>query len=67
MRQHILNSWLVAALVAVICLLGVTAYAAVKEDLPRTSCLRAGKGVRQPAATCAICSPAPCESLATGS
>jgi hypothetical protein len=61
-----LNSWLVAALVALVCLLGVTAYAAVKEDLPRTSCLHGDKGGRQPAATCAVCAPAPCEGLAPG-
>ncbi len=64
MRQHILNSWLVAALVGVVCLLGVTAYAEVKNDLPNTSCLHGDKGARKPAATCAPCSPAPCEGLA---
>ena len=51
MRQHILNSWLVAALVALVCLLGVTAYAEVKNDLPHTPCLQAEKGDRKPAAT----------------
>ena len=35
MRQHLLNGWLVAALVATTCLLGVTAYAEVKEDISR--------------------------------
>ncbi len=65
MRQHMLNGWLVAALVAVVCLLGVTAYAEVKQDLPRSTCLQDKKGVRQPAAICAPCSPAACESLAT--
>ncbi|MDG4882156.1 hypothetical protein [Mesorhizobium sp. WSM4884] len=34
MRQHMLNAWLVAALVALVCLLGITAYAEVKNDLP---------------------------------
>ena len=43
MRQQILNSWLVAALIALVCLLGVTAYAAVKDDLPRTACLHIEK------------------------
>ncbi|WP_202358276.1 hypothetical protein [Mesorhizobium sp. 113-3-3] len=57
MRQHILNSWLVAALVALACLLGVTAYAEVKNDLPHTTCLQAEKGDRKPAAT-------PCDRLA---
>ncbi|AZO44777.1 MULTISPECIES: hypothetical protein [unclassified Mesorhizobium] len=64
MRQHMLNGWLVAALVALVCLLGVTAYAEVKEDLPRTVCSHGNVGVREPAATCAICSPAPCEVMA---
>lgn len=63
MRQHILNSWLVAALVALVCLLGVTAYAEVKNDLPHTTCLQGDKGDRKPAATCAPCSPGPCEGL----
>ncbi len=65
MRQHMLNGWLVAALIALVCLLGVTAYAAVKDDLPRTACLHINKSVRKPAATCAPCSPAPCESMAS--
>ena len=65
MRQHMLNGWLVAALFALICLLGVTAYAAVKEDLPRISCLHGNVDVRKPAATCAICSPVPCEGMAS--
>ncbi|TPK91349.1 hypothetical protein [Mesorhizobium sp. B2-4-17] len=64
MRQHILNGWLVAALVALVCLLGVTAYAEVKDDLPRTACLQGDKGVGVPAAACAICSPAPCGNMA---
>ncbi|WP_292559866.1 hypothetical protein [Mesorhizobium sp.] len=38
MRQHLLNGWLVAALVATTCLLGVTAYAEVKEDISRGAC-----------------------------
>ncbi|RWM30999.1 hypothetical protein [Mesorhizobium sp.] len=39
MRQYMLNGWLVAALVALTCLLGITAYAEVKTDLPRTASL----------------------------
>lgn len=38
MRQHMLNGWLVAALVATTCLLGVTAYAEVKEDISKITC-----------------------------
>lgn len=64
MRQHILNSWLVAALVALACLLGVTAYAEVKNDLPPTTCLQGDKGDRKPAAACTTCSTTPCEGLA---
>lgn len=64
MRQHMMNGWLVAALVALVCLLGATAYGAVKQDLPRTSCLHGNAGVRERAATCTICSPVPCEGMA---
>jgi len=53
MRQHILNSWLVAALVALVCLLGVTAYAEVKNDLRPIACRQGDKGDRKLAATCA--------------
>ena len=38
MRQHMLNGWLVAALVAVMCLLGTTAYTEIKKELPRVAC-----------------------------
>ncbi|MDX8468629.1 hypothetical protein RFM26_23265 [Mesorhizobium sp. VK23B] len=37
MRQRMLNGWLVAALVALTCLLGITAYMEVKKDLPRVA------------------------------
>ncbi|TIW18280.1 MAG: hypothetical protein E5V65_13210 [Mesorhizobium sp.] len=63
MRQHMLNGWLVAALVALICLLGITAYAEVKEDLPRSACLHSDAGMKEAAATCQNCSPVPCESI----
>ena len=49
---NILNSWLVAALVALVCLLGVTAYAEVKNDLRPIACPQGDKGDRKPAATC---------------
>ena len=38
MRQHMLNGWLVAALVAVICLLGTTAYTEIRKELPSVAC-----------------------------
>jgi len=38
MRQHMLNGWLVAALVAVICLLGTTAYTEIRKELPSVVC-----------------------------
>ncbi|MDG4896388.1 hypothetical protein P9272_22730 [Mesorhizobium sp. WSM4976] len=40
MRQHILNGWLVTALIALVCLLGITAYTEVRKDLPRVACSR---------------------------
>lgn len=40
MRQHMLNGWLVAALIALVCLLGITAYMEVSKDLPRVACMR---------------------------
>jgi hypothetical protein len=33
-----LNGWLVAALVAVICLLGTTAYTEIRKELPSVAC-----------------------------
>ncbi len=38
MRQHMLNGWLVAALVGVICLLGTTAYTEIRKELPSVAC-----------------------------
>ncbi|SFO04949.1 hypothetical protein SAMN03159463_00955 [Mesorhizobium sp. NFR06] len=40
MRQHMLNGWLVAALIALVCLLGITAYVEVRKDVPRVACMR---------------------------
>ncbi|RUW52287.1 hypothetical protein EOA32_13370 [Mesorhizobium sp. M1A.F.Ca.ET.072.01.1.1] len=37
MRQHMLNGWLVAALLALACLLGITAYVEVKKRAPAHS------------------------------
>ena len=45
MRQHILNGWLVAALIALACLLGITAYMEVRKDLLRVACTRGLKAV----------------------
>jgi len=63
MRQYMLTGWLVAALLALVCLLGVTAYAEVKQDLPRTACLHGSTDIRKPAATCAACAAMSCEGI----
>ncbi|MGX5803093.1 hypothetical protein ACWGS9_17820 [Bradyrhizobium sp. Arg314] len=60
MRQHMLNGWLVAALVALICLLGITAYMEVRKDLPRVACMRDLKAVDKWAAQSENCSTACC-------
>ncbi|WP_434723686.1 hypothetical protein [Mesorhizobium sp. RIZ17] len=64
MRQHMLNGWLVAALLALVCLLCITAYMEVRKDLPRVACMRdhavAGKKAAQPE----NCSTACCGSTA---
>ncbi|ESY76811.1 hypothetical protein X740_26845 [Mesorhizobium sp. LNHC221B00] len=64
MRQHMLNGWLAAALLALTCLLGATAYAEVKQAPPRTACLHGNVDVRGPATTCAICGPTHCSGKA---
>ncbi|RWL96837.1 hypothetical protein [Mesorhizobium sp.] len=61
MRQYMLNGWLVAALVALTCLLGITAYAEVKTDLPRTASL-GGSGDMEGQG--AMCDLAPCDGIA---
>ncbi|MEZ2329167.1 hypothetical protein AB6802_05550 [Mesorhizobium sp. RCC_202] len=43
MRQHMLNGWLLAALLALVCLLGVTAYLEVRTELPRVACIHSQK------------------------
>ncbi|BCM21210.1 hypothetical protein MJ8_50020 [Mesorhizobium sp. J8] len=50
MRQHMLNGWLVAALIALACLLGITAYTEVSKDLPRVACMRDPKAIEKKAA-----------------
>ncbi|MGY2991354.1 hypothetical protein ACVWWD_000161 [Mesorhizobium sp. URHB0026] len=63
MSQHLLNGWLAAALVALVCLLGITAYAEVKQDLGRTACLHDTTDAKQLIATCTLCSQTPCGAL----
>ncbi|MBN9222050.1 MAG: hypothetical protein J0I79_29260 [Mesorhizobium sp.] len=63
MRQYMLTGWLVAALLALVCLLGVTAYAEVKQDLPRTACLHGNTGVKKQALTCETCGAASCDGV----
>ena len=43
MRQHMLNGWLLAALLALVCLLGITAYLEVRKELPRVACIHSQK------------------------
>ncbi|RWD64357.1 hypothetical protein [Mesorhizobium sp.] len=50
MRQHMLNGWLVAALIALVCLLGVTAYVEISKDLPRVACVKDPKAIDKMAA-----------------
>ncbi|AZO61608.1 hypothetical protein EOA75_25945 [Mesorhizobium sp. M1A.F.Ca.IN.022.07.1.1] len=59
MRQHMLNGWLVAALLALTCLLGITAYAEVKKELPRTAWVHGFGADQSQGAMCAVCSLAP--------
>jgi len=47
-----LNGWLVAALVALVCLLGATAYAEVRTELPDAGCAFVNKAARGPGANC---------------
>ncbi len=64
MRQHMLNGWLVVALVALVCLLGITAYMEVRKDLPRVACMRDLKAVGKKASRLESCSTACCNSTA---
>lgn len=60
MRQHMLNGWLVAALLALFCLLGITAYLEVKKDLPRVACIHGQTAADQRAAHMDMCSTGCC-------
>ena len=64
MRQHMLNGWLVAALIALVCLLGITAYMEVRKDLPRVACVRDHKAIDKKAAQQENCSTACCNTTA---
>ena len=63
MRQHMLNGWLVAALIALVCLLGITAYMEVKKDLPRVACRHDQKASNKTAAPAASCAAVCCGSV----
>lgn len=52
MRQHMLNGWLMAALVALVCLLGLTAYAEVRTELPDAGCAFSNTKVHGAEASC---------------
>ncbi|RWB67355.1 MAG: hypothetical protein EOQ50_30885 [Mesorhizobium sp.] len=60
MRQHMLNGWLVAALIALVCLLGITAYMEVRKDLPRVACLKSPKTIDKKFAQQENCSTTCC-------
>ncbi|WP_141246019.1 hypothetical protein [Mesorhizobium sp. WSM3859] len=64
MRQHMLNGWLVAALIALVCLLGITAYMEVSKDLPRVACVKNPKAIDKKAAQQVNCSTACCNTPA---
>jgi len=61
MRQHMLNGWLVAALFALVCLLGTTAYVEVKKDLPKATCLHGERAPPGLALGCESCNPVSCD------
>ncbi|PBC03586.1 hypothetical protein CK220_13435 [Mesorhizobium sp. WSM3860] len=56
MRQHMLNGWLVAALLALTCLLGITVYAEVKKEVQRTAWIHGLGAEQRQGTTWAICS-----------
>ena len=61
-----LNGCLVAALVATTCLLGVTAYAEVKEDISRMACTHEHQAPGERAARCDICATVRCDLHTSG-
>ena len=64
MRQHMLNGWLVAALIALVCLLGITAYVEVRRDLPRVACVKGLKAIDKKVAQHGNCSTPCCTTTA---
>lgn len=63
MRQHMLNGWLVAALLALFCLLGITAYLEVKKDLPHVACSHDQKASDKKDARAESCAAVCCHSM----
>ncbi|MFA6155951.1 hypothetical protein [Mesorhizobium sp.] len=63
MRQYMLNGWLVAAMLALVCLLGLTAYAEVREAPPRIACVHGSPDVGKPAAKITV-GAATCQGMA---
>ncbi|CDX44145.1 conserved exported hypothetical protein [Mesorhizobium sp. ORS 3359] len=64
MRQHMLNGWLVAALIALVCLLGITAYVEVRKDLPRVACIKGSRAIDKKFAQPENCSTTCCNTIA---
>ncbi|UCI09400.1 hypothetical protein [Mesorhizobium sp. B1-1-8] len=64
MRQHILNGCLAAALAAMVCLLGATAYSEVRKDIPHTLCSHDNRSAKVPGEGCEVCGRAPCDKVA---
>jgi len=55
-----LNGWLVAALLALVCLLGITAYVEVRKDLPSVACIHDQTAVNLRAAGLDACGTVCC-------
>lgn len=66
MRQHILHGWLVAALVALVCLLGMTAYAEVTKDVSFAACTHDHRASGERVARCEICAAVRCDNSTSG-
>jgi hypothetical protein len=60
-----LNGWLVAALVALVCLLGTTAYTEIRKELPTAGCLHDRTVGDQRAARVETCNTTCCGHLAS--
>ena len=64
MRQLILNGWLVAAMLALVCLLGLTAYSEVRGAPAHIACLQGSSDVGKPAAKSRV-GAATCQRIAS--